>query len=266
MGFIVEASHHEAAPAQHEVDIKYGEALMMADNIMTLKLTVKTIAKRHGLHATFMPKPKTGVNGSGMHVNMSLSKDGKNVFFDENDKNGLSEIAYQFIAGIMEHIKAITAIANPIVNSYKRLIPGYEAPVHIVWSATNRSPLIRIPTAKGDATRVELRSPDPAANPYLVIAVCLAAGLDGIRRGLTPPESVNCNVFEMSEAMMDEMNIERLPVDLYSAIEELKKDKYIMDVLGPHLSQKYVEAKLAEWNEYRTQVSAWELDEYLHKF
>lgn len=266
MGFIVEASHHEAAPAQHEVDIKYGEALMMADNIMTLKLTVKTIAKRHGLHATFMPKPKTGVNGSGMHVNMSLSKDGKNVFFDENDKNGLSEIAYQFIAGIMEHIKAITAIANPIVNSYKRLIPGYEAPVHIVWSATNRSPLIRIPTAKGDATRVELRSPDPAANPYLVIAVCLAAGLDGIRRGLTPPASVNCNVFEMSEAMMDEMNIERLPVDLYSAIEELKKDKYIMDVLGPHLSQKYVEAKLAEWNEYRTQVSAWELDEYLHKF
>ena len=266
MGFIVEASHHEAAPAQQEVDIKYGEALMMADNIMTLKLTVKTIAKRHGLHATFMPKPKTGVNGSGMHVNMSLSKDGKNVFFDENDKNGLSEIAYQFIAGIMEHIKAITAIANPIVNSYKRLIPGYEAPVHIVWSATNRSPLIRIPTAKGDATRVELRSPDPAANPYLVIAVCLAAGLDGIRRGLTPPESVNCNVFEMSEAMMDEMNIERLPVDLYSAIEELKKDKYIMDVLGPHLSQKYVEAKLAEWNEYRTQVSAWELDEYLHKF
>lgn len=266
MGFIVEASHHEAAPAQHEVDIKYGEALMMADNIMTLKLTVKTIAKRHGLHATFMPKPKTGVNGSGMHVNMSLSKDGKNVFFDENDKNGLSEIAYQFIAGIMEHIKAITAIANPIVNSYKRLIPGYEAPVHIVWSATNRSPLIRIPTAKGDATRVEFRSPDPAANPYLVIAVCLAAGLDGIRRGLTPPESVNCNVFEMSEAMKDEMNIERLPVDLYSAIEELKKDKYIMDVLGPHLSQKYVEAKLAEWNEYRTQVSAWELDEYLHKF
>ncbi|MBU5469076.1 type I glutamate--ammonia ligase [Falcatimonas sp. MSJ-15] len=266
MGFIVEASHHEAAPAQHEVDIKYGEALMMADNIMTLKLTVKTIAKRHGLHATFMPKPKTGVNGSGMHVNMSLSKDGKNVFFDENDKNGLSEIAYQFIAGIMEHIKAITAIANPIVNSYKRLIPGYEAPVHIVWSATNRSPLIRIPTAKGDATRVELRSPDPAANPYLVIAVCLAAGLDGIRRGLTPPASVNCNVFEMSDAMMDEMNIERLPVDLYSAIEELKKDKYIMDVLGPHLSQKYVEAKLAEWNEYRTQVSAWELDEYLHKF
>lgn len=266
MGFIVEASHHEAAPAQHEVDIKYGEALKMADDIMTLKLTVKTIAKRHGLHATFMPKPKTGVNGSGMHVNMSLSKDGKNVFFDENDKNGLSEIAYQFIAGIMEHIKAITAIANPIVNSYKRLIPGYEAPVHIVWSATNRSPLIRIPTAKGDATRVELRSPDPASNPYLVIAVCLAAGLDGIRRKLTPPDSVNCNVFEMSDAAMDEKNIERLPVDLYSAIEELKKDDYIMNVLGPHLSQKYVEAKLAEWNEYRTQVSAWELEEYLHKF
>ena len=177
MGFEIEASHHEVAPAQHEIDFRYDEALITADNIMTFKLTVKTIAKRHGLYATFMPKPKYGINGSGMHVNMSLATlDGRNIFTDENDERGLSEDAYHFIAGLMAHAKGMTAITNPLVNSYKRLVPGHEAPVYIAWSSVNRSPLIRIPAGRGETTRVELRSPDPAANPYLVLAACLAAG------------------------------------------------------------------------------------------
>ncbi len=176
MGFEIEASHHEVAPAQHEIDFKYEDALKTADNIMTFKLTVKSIAKRHGLHATFMPKPKYGINGSGMHTNMSLSKDGKNIFCDENGELGLSKTAYQFLAGILEHVKGMTLITNPIINSYKRLVPGFEAPVHIAWSAINRSPLIRIPNTRGELTRIELRSPDPACNPYLVLALCLAAG------------------------------------------------------------------------------------------
>lgn len=185
MGFEIEASHHEVAPAQHEIDFRYDEALITADNIMTFKLTVKTIAKRHGLYATFMPKPKYGINGSGMHVNMSLATlDGRNIFTDENDERGLSEDAYHFIAGLMAHAKGMTAITNPLVNSYKRLVPGHEAPVYIAWSSVNRSPLIRIPAGRGETTRVELRSPDPAANPYLVLAACLAAGLDGIKESL----------------------------------------------------------------------------------
>ena len=191
MGFEIEASHHEAAPAQHEIDFKYDEAIATADNIMTFKLAVKTIAKRHGLFASFMPKPKYGINGSGMHINMSLEKDGKNIFFDENDQMQLSKEAYYFIGGIMEHVKGMTAITNPLVNSYKRLVPGYEAPIYIAWSATNRSPLIRIPAARGEGTRVELRCPDPSANPYLALAVCLAAGLDGIRKQIMPPAAVS---------------------------------------------------------------------------
>lgn len=194
MGFVIEASHHEVAPAQHEIDFKYDEALATADNIMTFKLAVKTIAKRHGLHATFMPKPKYGVNGSGMHINMSLSKDGKNIFNDPEGNLGLSKEAYYFIGGIMKHMKGMTAITNPLVNSYKRLVPGYEAPVYIAWSATNRSPLIRIPASRGEGTRIELRCPDPSANPYLALAVCLRAGLDGIANKIMPPESVDCNI------------------------------------------------------------------------
>ncbi len=199
MGFVIEASHHEVAPAQHEIDFKYDEALATADNIMTFKLAVKTIAKRHGLHATFMPKPKYGVNGSGMHINMSLSKDGKNIFNDPEGNLGLSKEAYYFIGGIMKHMKGMTAITNPLVNSYKRLVPGYEAPVYIAWSATNRSPLIRIPASRGEGTRIELRCPDPSANPYLALAVCLRAGLDGIANKIMPPESVDCNIFALSE-------------------------------------------------------------------
>lgn len=266
MGFEIEASHHEVAPAQHEIDFKYADALHTADNIMTFKLTVKSIAKRHGLYATFMPKPKVGECGSGMHINMSISKDGKNIFVDKNDSIGLSKEAYSFIAGIMEHMKGITIIANPLINSYKRLVPGYEAPVHIAWSATNRSPLIRIPAASGEETRVELRSPDPAANPYLILAVCLAAGLDGIKRGATPPDSVDRNIFEMTDEERASLGVERIPASLEEAVEEFKKDKFVQKVLGEHISKKVIEAKEKEWEEYRAQVTEWELEQYLHKF
>lgn len=266
MGFEIEASHHEAAPAQHEIDFKYTDALRTADNFMTFKFTVKSIAKRHGLHATFMPKPKTGINGSGMHTNMSLSKDGKNIFEDENGKYGLSEEAYHFIAGIMKHIKGMSVITNPLINSYKRLVPGFEAPVHIAWSKKNRTPLIRIPAERGDGTRIELRNPDPSCNPYLVLAVCLAAGLDGIKHKLECPEGIDKNIFEMTEEEIKERNIERLPASLKEAIDEFEKDNFIKGVLGEHISNKYVEAKKKEWEEYVAEVSAWEIDQYLYKF
>ena len=266
MGFVIEASHHEAAPAQHEIDFKYDEALATADNIMTFKLAVKTIAKRHGLHATFMPKPKFGVNGSGMHINMSLSKDGKNIFNDPSDTLGLSKEAYYFIGGIMKHMKGMTAITNPLINSYKRLVPGYEAPVYIAWSATNRSPLIRIPASRGEGTRIELRCPDPSANPYLALAVCLRAGLDGIANKIEPPASVDCNIFAMTDAEKKERGIEAIPGTLIEAIYELEKDEFVQDVLGKHVSSKYIEAKKAEWANYRSQVTDWEINQYLNQF
>lgn len=264
MGFEVEASHHEVAPAQHEINFKYGEALETADRIMTYKLTVKTIAKRHGLYASFMPKPKYGAAGSGMHINMSLSdKDCNNIFADTSDENGLSKEAYSFIAGIMEHMRAMSAVTNPIVNSYKRLVPGYEAPTYIAWSATNRSPLIRVPAAKGPGTRIELRCPDCACNPYLAFAVCLAAGLDGIKRGLTPPASVQQDIFEMTENERLEAGIQSLPRNLYEAIHEMKKSEFMKDVLGEEVFYKYATAKRMEWNEYTSQVTDWEIDRYL---
>ncbi|MDY2608294.1 MAG: type I glutamate--ammonia ligase, partial [Lachnospiraceae bacterium] len=266
MGFEVEASHHEVAPAQHEIDFKYDNALVTADNIMTFKLTIKSIAKRHGLHATFMPKPKSGINGSGMHINMSLNKDGKNIFNDPDDEKGLSKEAYSFIAGIMKHIKGMTVLTNPLVNSYKRLVPGYEAPVYIAWSTTNRSPLIRIPAPRGEGTRIELRCPDPTANPYMVLAVCLAAGLDGIKNNLTPPASVDKNIFEMSLAEKEEDGIEHLPENLCDAIEKFENDEFVQNVLGKHISINYINAKKKEWQAYRTQVTEWEIEEYLHKF
>ena len=265
MGFEIEASHHEVAPAQHEIDFKYGPALKAADNIMTFKLVVKSMAKRHGLFASFMPKPLYGVAGSGMHTNMSLTKDGKNVFDDPNGENGLSKEAYYFIAGIMKHIKGMTAIANPLVNSYKRLVPGHEAPVYIAWSATNRSPLIRIPASRGAGTRVELRSPDPAANPYLLLALCLAAGLDGIKHQMTPPKAVNGNIFELTEREMKRAKIESIPANLHQAIVAMETDPFIKETLGTHVYTKYVEAKKAEWDDYRKQVTQWEIDEYLYK-
>lgn len=267
MGFEVEASHHEKAPAQHEIDFKYDEALATADNLMTFKLAVRTIARRHGLHATFMPKPKADVNGSGMHLHMSLRKDGKNIFEDSTDEYGLSKEAYYFIGGLIKHIKAITAVANPLVNSYKRLTPGFDAPVYIAWSATNRSPMIRIPTSsKGAGTRIELCSPDSAANPYLTLAICLEAGLDGIRNQMMPPASVKGNLYAMSEEERESMGIDLLPYSLNDALVELKKDSYICDVLGKHITSKFLEAKQAEWNRYRGQVSQWELQEYLYRY
>ena len=263
MGFVVEASHHEDAPAQHEIDFHYDEALKTADDIMTFKLAVKTIAKRHGLYASFMPKPKTGVNGSGMHINMSLARDGVNVFYDGQDCNHLSKEGYWFIGGIMKHIAAITAITNPLVNSYKRLVPGYEAPVYIAWSMRNRSPLIRSPAQTGTTQRIELRSPDSATNPYLAIAVCLAAGLDGIRNQIEPPASVEGNIFAMSEEEREKAGIKYLPTSLAEAIDGLEQDALIREVLGEHISRKYIEAKKEEWKEYCAAVSSWEIDRYL---
>ena len=267
MGFEIEASHHEVAPAQHEIDFKYDEVLKTADNIQTFKMTVKTIAKRHGLYATFMPKPKFGISGSGMHINMSLAtEEGKNIFADENGKIGLSDDAYHFIAGIMKHARGMSAITNPLVNSYKRLVPGYEAPVYIAWSAKNRSPLIRIPASRGNGTRVELRNPDPTANPYLVLALCLAAGLDGIKNKIEVPESVDCNIYEMTPGERRAAGIENMPADLKEAVDCLVADEFLCSVLGEHITTKYVEAKMKDWEKYTTRVSQWEIDEYLYKY
>ena len=267
MGFEIEASHHEVAPAQHEIDFKYDEAVSAADNIMTFKLAVKTIAKKNGLYATFMPKPITGIAGSGMHINISLAdKNGKNIFADDKDPSGLSKEAYHFIAGLMKHAEGMSAILNPLVNSYKRLVPGYEAPVYVAWSATNRSPLIRIPCARGQSTRVELRNPDPSATPHLALAVCLAAGLDGIKNKLEVEESVDCNIFEMTAEEREAANVRILPNRLIDSVRFLKKDKVLCEALGEHVVTKYTEAKLKEWDEYRTRVTQWELDEYLAKY
>lgn len=266
MGFEIEASHHECAEGQHEIDFRFDEVVKTADNVVTFKHVVKTYARRHGLHATFMPKPVFGINGSGMHTNMSLMKDGKNAFYDKDKQYGLSDTALHFIAGILHHVKAVTAVANPLVNSYKRLVPGYEAPVYIAWSASNRSTLIRVPAARGNGTRVELRSPDPACNPYLEMALCLAAGLDGIKRGLTPPESISKNIYEMSKDELKAAGIEHLPDTLKHAIDELEKDEVMKATLGEHIYNKYVEGKRREWEKYKTSVSDWEINRYLMKY
>lgn len=266
MGFEIEASHHEVAPGQHEIDFKYDDALTTADKIMTFKMVVRTIAKRHGLHATFMPKPVYGINGSGMHTNQSLSRNGKNIFDDPNGPLGLSQEAYYYIGGLMKHAKAMAAITNPTVNSYKRLVPGYEAPVYIAWSPKNRSPLIRVPAKRGAATRVELRNPDPTANPYLALAVMLRAGLDGIKNKIQPPPSVDRNIFHMDETVRAEYGIESLPGSLEEAIKEMEKDPLIRETLGEHIYNKYIEAKKLEWDDYRTKISQWEIDRYISQF
>ncbi len=266
MGYVIEASHHEVGHGQHEVDFKYGNALKAADDIVTFKLAVKSIANQHNLYATFMPKPLYGEAGSGMHINMSLSKDGKNIFNDPNGLNGLSKTAYSFIAGLLEHCKGMTAITNPLVNSYKRLIPGYEAPVYIAWSAENRSPLVRIPASRGEGTRIELRNPDPSANPYLVLALCLAAGLDGVKRGLTPPAPVDGNIFQYTEDELEEMGIEKIPYSLKAAISSMKKDKLVRETLGEHIFKTYISHKTHEWNEYSMMVTRWEIERYLPRY
>ena len=266
MGYEIEASHHEVAEGQHEIDFRFAEALDAADKVVTFKHVVKTYARRHGLHATFMPKPVFGINGSGMHTNMSLMKDGKNAFYDPDDKYGLSETAYHFIAGLLSHVKGITAVSNPLVNSYKRLVPGYEAPVYISWSASNRSALIRVPAARGMGTRVELRCPDPACNPYLEMALCLAAGLDGIKKGMQAPEGVTKNIFAMSAEELKEDGIESLPGSLSDALDAYEADPFIKEALGDHVYTKYLEGKRKEWDDYRTKVSQWEIGEYLTKY
>ena len=265
MGFEIEASHHEVASAQHEIDFAHNGALQTADDIMTLKLVIKSIAKRHGLHASFMPKPKSGVSGSGMHINMSLQKNEHNIFYDPEGDLEMSEDAYHFIAGILAHAKGMTALTNPLVNSYKRLVAGYEAPIYIAWSVMNRSPLVRVPAARGKGTRVELRCPDPACNPYLVLAVCLAAGLEGIKKKLVPPARVDRNIFEMDWNEKEALHIESLPQDLCEATRELEKDAFVRNVLGEHVSEKYIEAKYKEWENYRVQVTEWEIEEYLYR-
>lgn len=265
MGFNVETSHHELAPAQHEIDFHYDDALSTADNIVTFRMVVKTIAKRHGLHATFMPKPKIETAGSGMHMNLSLWKDGKNIFRDDTDKNGMSQEGYQFMGGILEHIKAITCITNPTVNSYKRFVPGYEAPVYITWSGKSRSPLIRIPAMRGEHTRLELRSPDPSANPYLTLAVLLAAGLDGIKNSIKPIGSIDLNAQKMTDEQRASLHIDMLPQSLPEAVNELEQDSFIKDVLGRELSTKMIDSHKKAYHEYCMQVTDWEIANYLHK-
>lgn len=263
MGFEIEASHHEVAPGQHEIDFKYCDALTAADNIMTFKMVVRIIAQRHGLHATFMPKPVYNIAGSGMHLNQSLFKDGINAFYDSTGPDQLSDTAYHYIAGILKHAKGMTALTNPTVNSYKRLVPGYEAPVHIAWSPKNRSPLIRIPAKRGSSTRLEMRNPDPSANPYLALAASLGAGLDGIKNKLKVPEPVYSNVFEMTQEEKAACGIESLPGTLKEAVDAMCADELILNILGPHARVKYPENKQMEWESYRSRVSPWELETYL---
>lgn len=266
LGFEVEASHHEVAPGQHEIDFKYENALEACDNIQTFKLVVKTIAHKHGLHATFMPKPLYGINGSGMHCNMSLFKGKENAFFDPKGPMELSETAYHFLGGILEHARAFTAICNPLVNSYKRLVPGYEAPVYVAWSGRNRSPLVRVPQSRGLSTRLEVRSVDPSANPYLALAALLAAGLDGIRNGLTPPAAVNRNIYAMNDEERKEAQITDLPSTLHNAIKAMRVDDVIKDSLGEHICSNFIEAKRIEWASFRQQVSEWEIENYISQY
>lgn len=264
MGFEIEASHHEVAPGQHEIDFKYTDALTAADNIMTFKMVVRIIAQRHGLHATFMPKPIFGIAGSGMHVNQSLFYEGQNAFYDPEGENQLSDTAYHYIAGLLKYARPMAAVSNPIVNSYKRLVTGYEAPVYVAWSLKNRSPLVRVPAKRGTSTRIELRNPDPSANPYLTLAVNLAAGLEGIRTKLTPPPAEMSNLYDMSPEERERRGIFNLPGTLNEAIKELEKCEFLLDVLGKHAREKYIEAKKTEWEEYRMKISQWELDTYLN--
>ena len=266
MGFEIEASHHEVAPGQHEIDFKYANAVEACDNIQTFKLVVKTIARKHGLHATFMPKPLFGVNGSGMHFNLSLFKGEENAFFDKSGELQLSETAYQFMAGVLKHVQGFTAVTNPTVNSYKRLVPGYEAPCYVAWSAQNRSPLIRIPASRGLSTRIELRSVDPSANPYLAMAVILEAGLDGVENKLTPPASVDRNIYVMNAEERKAHGIDNLPPSLDAALEALDNDEVIKAALGEHIYENFKEAKEVEFDMFRTTVHQWERDMYMKMY
>jgi len=266
MGFEIEASHHEVAHGQHEIDFRYADALTTADALATFRFVVRNVAQQFGLHASFMPKPVYGQNGSGMHTHQSLFKDGHNAFFDAKGEFELSAVALHYIGGLLQHARGMSAITNPLVNSYKRLVPGFEAPVNVAWSMRNRSPLIRVPARRGAGTRAELRSPDPSANPYLALAVMLAAGLDGIETQASSREPVNENIWEMSFREKRRLRIDDLPHDLNEACDELEKDKEVCAALGEHVTRHFLDAKRQEWREYVTQVSEWELEQYLAKY
>lgn len=266
MGFEVEAAHHEVAPGQHEVDFKYADALDAADNIQTFKLIVKTIARKHGLYATFMPKPISGIDGNGMHTNMSLFNEDGNVFYDEAGDLQLSKTAYNFLGGVLAHAANFTAITNPTVNSYKRLTPGFEAPVYVAWSGSNRSPMVRVPASRGNSTRLELRSVDPTANPYLAFAVILAAGLDGVAGEMEPNHAVDRNIYLMDEAERKKAGITDLPDTLLAAVNDLDTDSVIKEALGSHMARTFVDAKRLEYQAYRQEVSQWELETYLEQY
>jgi glutamine synthetase len=263
LGFEVEAAHHEVANAQHEIDFKHAPAIQTADNVATFKFVVRKIAQKFNLHATFMPKPIFGINGSGMHVHQSLFSGNENIFYDQQSEDGLSQIAKSYIAGILKHARAFVAVTNPLINSFKRLVPGYEAPVNIAWSQRNRSPLVRVPAKRGNSTRIEVRVPDPASNPYLALTVMLAAGLDGIENNITPPPAVNKNIFTMSQREKRRLRIEELPANLLEAVEILEKNKVMREALGEHIFNHFIEAKKMEWSAYISQVHQWELDRYL---
>ncbi len=266
MGFEIEASHHEVAEGQHEIDFKYADAITACDNIQTFKLVVKTVARKHNLHATFMPKPLHGFSGNGMHFNVSLFKGDKNAFYDESNEDGLSQDMKYFMAGVLKHARGLTAVCNPLVNSYKRLVPGYEAPCYIAWSNKNRSPLIRIPSSRGLSTRAEVRSVDPSANPYLALATILKAGLEGIKNKEEIPHPVNENIYEMTREERERVGIEDLPSTLYTALKALREDEVVQDALGSHIYRQFMNSKQIEWDMYRQQVSGWELDQYLETY
>jgi glutamine synthetase len=266
MGFHLEAAHHEVAIGQHEIDFRHGDALTTADNLITFRMVVKVVAAKHGMHATFMAKPLHGENGSGMHVNQSLARGDENAFLDESDELQLSQEARSYIAGILNHLPAITAVANPTVNSYKRLLPGYEAPVYIAWSPGNRSAAIRVPAKRGRSTRIELRTPDPTANPYLALACMLEAGLSGIRDAQQPPAPVNRNIYDLTEEESAELGIKSLPHDLSHALDALEADEVMRSALGDHIFTEYIRLKRDEWATYNEQVHQWELDEYMDRY
>ena len=263
LGFHVEASHHEVAEGQHEVDFKFADAVKTADSVVTFKTTIKTLAAQEGLKATFMPKPFFGINGSGMHCHQSIWLNGEPSFYDEGAKHQLSSTCMNYVAGILEHAKSIVAVTNPTVNSYKRLVPGYEAPVNIAWANANRSAIIRVPAPRGKGTRIEFRAPDPACNPYLAFTVMLAAGLDGVRRKLEAPEPVEKNIFAMNEAQKKAEGIESVPANLKAALDELETNSVLKDALGKHIFENFNEIKNAEWDSFRTAVTDWETKQYL---
>ncbi len=266
MGFEVEAAHHEVAPGQHEIDLKDEEALVTADNIATFKLIVRKVARDHSLHATFMPKPIYGVSGSGMHTHQSLFRGDENAFFDPRDPLRLSRCARQYIAGLLKHARGFCAVTNPLINSYKRLVPDYEAPTRVAWAEHNRSPLVRVPARRGGGTRCELRMPDPSCNPYLALAVMLKSGLDGIREGLLPPPPVQKNIYKMSVRDLRKHRIEELPTNLSNALDQLERDRLVQDALGKHIFKHFLDAKRAEWRTYIEQVHPWELETYLSAY